>query len=214
MAPSTHREDRVICLTRDGTVLLYTDGLVERRDRDVDAGTAELIEVLREYAGLPLEELCDRVLERLFLPDAEDDVAILAVRLHPQGEPRPPESGPQIVPESIEPAPDVLTRPRPEGQSVARRPRRRPSRVRVRAGRSTATGASSPATPTAPVAATSTMTDAATGRGPGPPARQAVSATAPISAATALYGPGWTMSARWARSTSRMSAPPTPSACR
>ena len=64
-------------------MLLYTDGLVERRDRDVDAGTDELETALREYAD-PLEELCDRVLERLFLPDAEDDVALLAVRLHPQ----------------------------------------------------------------------------------------------------------------------------------
>ena len=84
VAPGVRREDRVVGLTRGATVLLYTDGLVERRDRDVDAGTAELMAVLREYAGLPLEELCDRVLERLFLPDAEDDVAILAVRLHPQ----------------------------------------------------------------------------------------------------------------------------------
>jgi serine phosphatase RsbU (regulator of sigma subunit)/PAS domain-containing protein len=107
VAPNAHREDRVAGLLRGSTVLLYTDGLVERRDRDVDAGTEELMAVLRECAGLPLEELCDRVLERLFLPDAEDDVAILAVRLHPQGEPRPPESGPQIVPSTIEPAPPV-----------------------------------------------------------------------------------------------------------
>jgi serine phosphatase RsbU (regulator of sigma subunit) len=104
VAPGTRREDRVACLVRGSTVLLYTDGLVERRDRDVDAGTDELMAVLREFAGLPLEELCDRVLERLFLPDAEDDVAILAVRLHPQDRLRPPESGPELVPPSIEPA--------------------------------------------------------------------------------------------------------------
>jgi serine phosphatase RsbU (regulator of sigma subunit) len=107
VAPGVRRTDRVVSLSRDATVLLYTDGLVERRDRDVDAGTVELMAVLREYAGLPLEELCDRVLERLFLPDAEDDVAILAIRLHPQGEPRPAEAGPQVVPATIEPAPPV-----------------------------------------------------------------------------------------------------------
>ena len=89
VAPNMHREDRVACLTRGTTVLLYTDGLVERRDRDVDAGTDEPMTALREYADLPLTELCDRVLERLFLPDAEDDVALLAVRLHPQGRPVP-----------------------------------------------------------------------------------------------------------------------------
>jgi serine phosphatase RsbU (regulator of sigma subunit) len=62
-------------------VLLYTDGLVERRDRDIDAGTAELVEVLRSCAGRSLDEVADGVLARMFLPDAEDDVALLAVRL-------------------------------------------------------------------------------------------------------------------------------------
>jgi serine phosphatase RsbU (regulator of sigma subunit) len=63
------------------TVLLYTDGLIERRDRDIDAGTDELIAVLQKCAGLSLDELCDGVHARMFLPDAEDDVALLAVRL-------------------------------------------------------------------------------------------------------------------------------------
>jgi serine phosphatase RsbU (regulator of sigma subunit) len=63
------------------TLLLHTDGLVERRDRDVEAGTAELLRVLGELAGLPLGELCDLLLARLFGPDAEDDVAVLAVRV-------------------------------------------------------------------------------------------------------------------------------------
>jgi serine phosphatase RsbU (regulator of sigma subunit) len=81
VSPEFVREDRVELLGPGATVLLYTDGLVERRDRDVDAGTEELVAVLREFAGLPLDELCDRVLERLILPDAEDDVAVLAVRL-------------------------------------------------------------------------------------------------------------------------------------
>jgi PAS domain S-box-containing protein len=81
--PDSAREDRITDLACGSTVLLYTDGLVERRDRDIDSGTEALVEVLRECADLPLDELCDRVLERLFLPDAEDDVAVLAVRLTP-----------------------------------------------------------------------------------------------------------------------------------
>ena len=107
VAPDRPRTERVVVLDRFDTVLLYTDGLVERRDRDVDDGTAELLAVLQECAGLTLDELCDEVLERLFLPDAEDDVAILAVRLYPQERPRPAEAGPQVVPPGIEPAPDV-----------------------------------------------------------------------------------------------------------
>ncbi|MGY1984613.1 SpoIIE family protein phosphatase [Blastococcus sp. SYSU DS0669] len=84
VAPETVREDHVAVLAPGSTVLLYTDGLVERRDRDIDAGTEELLEVLGECGGLPLDELCDRVLERMILPDAEDDVAVLAVRLVPE----------------------------------------------------------------------------------------------------------------------------------
>jgi len=79
--PETRRVDHATVLDRGSTVLLYTDGLVERRDRGIDAGTAELAGVLAGCADLSLEELCDRVLERMFLPDAEDDVALLAVRL-------------------------------------------------------------------------------------------------------------------------------------
>jgi len=49
--------------------------------------------VLQDCAGLSLDDLCDRVLGRLFLPDAEDDVAILAVRLFPEDGPPPPTRG-------------------------------------------------------------------------------------------------------------------------
>jgi serine phosphatase RsbU (regulator of sigma subunit) len=79
--PLLPRTDHGTVLSPGSTVLLYTDGLVERRDRDIDEGTAALVDAVAACAGLPLDQLCDRVLERLFLPDAEDDVAVLAVRL-------------------------------------------------------------------------------------------------------------------------------------
>jgi PAS domain S-box-containing protein len=113
VSPDSERREHVAVVDAGATLLLYTDGLVERRDRDIDSGTAELVAVLQECAGLPLDDLCDQVLQRLFLPDAEDDVAMLAVRLFPQDEQRPPEAGPQVVPPGIEPAPDV----RPEAGS-------------------------------------------------------------------------------------------------
>jgi serine phosphatase RsbU (regulator of sigma subunit) len=106
--PDRPRTDRVATIDRGGTLLLYTDGLVERRDRDLDAGIAELVRVLRGLTELPLQELCDQLLERMYLPDTEDDVALLAVRLHPQDLPRPAEAGPQRVPPGISPAPDVV----------------------------------------------------------------------------------------------------------
>ncbi|AZQ32579.1 PAS domain S-box protein [Streptomyces cyaneochromogenes] len=66
---------------REGTVLsFYTDGLIETRERDVDASHALLREALTgSYDSL--EETCDRVLNAL-LPtgDAADDVALLLAR--------------------------------------------------------------------------------------------------------------------------------------
>ncbi|GGU61475.1 histidine kinase [Streptomyces albospinus] len=59
---------------------LFTDGLLQGRDRDVDAGLDLLGGVLREHRQ-PLEELCDRALAEL-LPGgaAPDDAALLLVR--------------------------------------------------------------------------------------------------------------------------------------
>lgn len=63
-------------------LVLYTDGLIESRDRDLDEGMAGLADALRG-AGEPLEALCDTILARL-LPDApQDDVAVLLARTLP-----------------------------------------------------------------------------------------------------------------------------------
>jgi putative methionine-R-sulfoxide reductase with GAF domain len=65
-----------------GTVLaLYTDGLVERRDRPVDAGMAQLTEAVR--AEDP-ERLCARLMATMIgNRPAQDDVALLAIRREP-----------------------------------------------------------------------------------------------------------------------------------
>ncbi|MEJ5946404.1 SpoIIE family protein phosphatase [Pseudokineococcus basanitobsidens] len=80
--PEDPRGDRTVEPTVGSTVLLYTDGVVERRDLGVSEGTAALEAALAELGGLPLRELLDRLVQRLAL-DAEDDVALLALRLHP-----------------------------------------------------------------------------------------------------------------------------------
>ncbi|MFD9335370.1 SpoIIE family protein phosphatase [Streptomyces sp. NPDC060028] len=60
-------------------LVLYTDGLIEARDRDLDQGMAELAGALRG-SGQPLEELCDGILARLLPGDPQDDVAVLLAR--------------------------------------------------------------------------------------------------------------------------------------
>ncbi|MCX5194662.1 serine/threonine-protein phosphatase [Streptomyces sp. NBC_00249] len=69
------------------TLLLYTDGLVESRLRDVWTGIEQLRERLATTAQLtgldhspPLEALCDDVLDMLGPGDRDDDIALLAAR--------------------------------------------------------------------------------------------------------------------------------------
>ncbi|MFJ8630567.1 SpoIIE family protein phosphatase [Streptomyces sp. NPDC093568] len=66
---------------REGTVLaLYTDGLIETRERDVDAGHA-LLRTALSARSESLDETCDRVLHTLLPPGGvADDVALLLAR--------------------------------------------------------------------------------------------------------------------------------------
>jgi PAS domain S-box-containing protein len=105
--PEAERQESVVTLDRGSTVLLFTDGLVERRDADLDAGLVRLREALVDVAHLPLEQLLDEVLERLVDGRPEDDVALVAVRLHRQDRPRPAEAGPNDVPDTVPPEPTL-----------------------------------------------------------------------------------------------------------
>jgi serine phosphatase RsbU (regulator of sigma subunit) len=99
--PAAARSETEIVLDRDATVLLYTDGLVERRGQSVDDGLRKLHDVLAELAGLTLDELCDRVLDRMLPAEPEDDVAMVAIRLHRQDQPRPLVAGPERIPPAV-----------------------------------------------------------------------------------------------------------------
>ena len=98
VAPERPRREQVAVLQRGATVLLYTDGLVEGPDLPLDDGVARLRELLGELGGLPLGELCDQLLRRMRPGGSEDDVALVAVRLHPEDRPRPASAGPEVVP--------------------------------------------------------------------------------------------------------------------
>ena len=75
-----------IRLEAGGSVLLFTDGLVERPGSHIDDGLGLLAEVVRSGPSDP-EELCDHVLRELVPPEgATDDVALLALRNTPISE--------------------------------------------------------------------------------------------------------------------------------
>jgi sigma-B regulation protein RsbU (phosphoserine phosphatase) len=61
-----------------GAVLVcYTDGLVERRDRDIDEGMQWLTSIV---APAPAEALCNLIMAGAGIDQPTDDVAVLAVR--------------------------------------------------------------------------------------------------------------------------------------
>ncbi len=95
VVPDTDRHDHTHPAPPGSTLILYTDGLIETRDADLDAGTARLLDTLRAHHRSEPGELLDAVLADMVGRQPADDVAVLAVRFHPEDEPRPPEAGPR-----------------------------------------------------------------------------------------------------------------------
>ncbi|MGR7024657.1 SpoIIE family protein phosphatase [Geodermatophilus sp. URMC 62] len=82
--PEARRTSSQVEVHRGSTLLLYTDGLVEGRDLLLDEGTELLRTALVQLADLPLERLCGALVTRLRPEGLQDDVALVAIRLHPQ----------------------------------------------------------------------------------------------------------------------------------
>ena len=76
-------EESIVALAAGSTVLLYTDGLVERPDASLDEGLGWLRGFARGVPPNP-EELCAALLQARFSSQApQDDVALLALHLEP-----------------------------------------------------------------------------------------------------------------------------------
>jgi serine phosphatase RsbU (regulator of sigma subunit) len=74
------RHDHEVLLRPGDAVLLYTDGLVERRGVPLDDGIGWLAGRLAAFAARPLAELADALLAET-AEGRDDDVAVLAVRV-------------------------------------------------------------------------------------------------------------------------------------
>jgi anti-sigma regulatory factor (Ser/Thr protein kinase) len=79
-------EESIAVLRPGATLVLYTDGLVDRRDVAVQEGLERLREVASDSGDGDLDDVCGILVERLVPADASDDVAILAARLEPVGD--------------------------------------------------------------------------------------------------------------------------------
>ncbi|CAB4723438.1 MAG: SpoIIE family protein phosphatase [Actinobacteria bacterium] len=78
--PSSARTDRRTDIEAGSTLLLYTDGLVERRTEHLDGGLARLLTAIERHHDQPVGAFLDRVLTDLIDARLDDDVAVLAVR--------------------------------------------------------------------------------------------------------------------------------------
>jgi GAF domain-containing protein len=65
------------------TVMAFTDGLIERREEDIDAGQRRVLELVVAWGQKPLTEALDHIVEAVRDHTREDDVAALAVRRNP-----------------------------------------------------------------------------------------------------------------------------------
>ncbi|MFI8101850.1 SpoIIE family protein phosphatase [Streptomyces sp. NPDC086023] len=73
-------EEVEVELPEGALLALYTDGLVESRDHTLDEGLRGLREALTD-PSLPLEDVCDHVLNSLETRHGEDDIALLMARV-------------------------------------------------------------------------------------------------------------------------------------
>ncbi|MEV8546521.1 SpoIIE family protein phosphatase [Streptomyces sp. NPDC051572] len=72
-------ESTEVELPNGSLIALFTDGLVESRDSDIDLGLERLSEALADSAR-PLEQICEDVLSSVLLDVPTDDVALLIAR--------------------------------------------------------------------------------------------------------------------------------------
>ena len=76
------RPQASLAIAEGDTLVLYTDGLIERRSEDLDLGLARLAASLSAHRALPPEELADTLLIDLIpAAGATDDTALVVVRL-------------------------------------------------------------------------------------------------------------------------------------
>jgi anti-sigma regulatory factor (Ser/Thr protein kinase) len=75
-------QSRTLTIEDGSLLVLYTDGLVEKRSRDIDEGLTRLREIFGPgSADQDLEDLCRATLAGVYADEHRDDIALLVARL-------------------------------------------------------------------------------------------------------------------------------------
>jgi serine phosphatase RsbU (regulator of sigma subunit) len=80
MALPASFEQNTSTLTGGQIIVLYSDGLVERRGEPINVGLERLAEAATS-APSDLEAFCDHIIDELVGSLHEDDIAVLALRV-------------------------------------------------------------------------------------------------------------------------------------
>jgi serine phosphatase RsbU (regulator of sigma subunit) len=94
------RGEHTATLEPGAVVVLYTDGLVERRGTAMDDSLRWLADALEGRQDLSAEELCEHIVGRLG-DDVDDDIALLVLKAHAEDRPRPAVAGPEVLPADL-----------------------------------------------------------------------------------------------------------------
>ena len=73
----------VVELDPGTTIVLYTDGLIDRRDIALDEGMEQLLTAAGSDRGRPVEAVCRELIKALVPNEATDDIALLAMERLP-----------------------------------------------------------------------------------------------------------------------------------
>ena len=73
----------VVDLDPGTTIVLYTDGLIDRRDIALDEGMEQLLTAAGSDRGRPVEAVCRELIKALVPNEATDDIALLAMERLP-----------------------------------------------------------------------------------------------------------------------------------
>lgn len=72
-------------------VVMYTDGLVERRGHSIDEGLDRLLRVIDEGRRRSTRDLCNTIVHHMLGDDVDDDVAVLVIERRARADPAAPQ---------------------------------------------------------------------------------------------------------------------------
>jgi serine phosphatase RsbU (regulator of sigma subunit) len=75
------RAEATVQLERGSTVLLYTDGLIERRTSSLDEDLGRLLAAAASCGGQSPERVAGAIVRALHEPEQLDDVCVLVARI-------------------------------------------------------------------------------------------------------------------------------------